>query len=501
MINFFYPIFSDFEFFLSEIFLITMFCILFVFLIIFGNSKLLKFPLVINVSIFFLLFIIFFVFLLNLNVFYINFTLFNFEIESNSFFVFLKILILICFFLCFLFYINNLNYEGSKNYEIIILFCLSVIGMLFLISSKDFLIMFLSLELTSLSFYILACSNKESSLSTEAGLKYFVLGSFSSGILLFGFCIIYGTTGLINLNDIFLLIENIKLEDDIYVNTILLGFVFIFISLLFKIGASPFHVWVPDVYEGVSIMVTSFFAIVPKISVFAFLIKIFFLFNFSFFFEIFQSILICCSILSLFIGTFGAIYQYKLKRFLAYSAISNIGYFLLSFITCNVEGLYSFLVYLLIYLVNLFIFFLILCSIRKRNNLLIVDINDLKILKETNPIMAFLFCINLFSMAGVPPLAGFYGKFYVFLNLINSEFYFLAFLGVIFSVISSFYYIRLIKILFFEYQSKKNLIKPVDFFSSILISIFSLFNLFFFVYPSFILEFFYFISLNFFLII
>ena len=266
--------------------------------------------------------------------------------------------------------------------------------------------------------------------------------------------------------------------------SLILGIIFVVVAIMFKIGAAPFHMWVPDVYEGVPTIVTAFFAIVPKIAIFSLLVRL----QLSLFYEnlVFtQEIFVYAAILSITIGTLGALYQTKLKRLLAYSAISHVGFLLLGFVSFNNWSIFSLFFYLIIYIIISINIFTVLLVLRKiDNNLKFKKINELVILFKSNPLLAINFCLILFSIAGIPPLVGFYSKLYIFISALKSEIYITAILAAILSVIASMYYIRLIKLMFFKNFEYWALCTELTKKESLLISITFFFNLFFFCYPE-----------------
>ena len=493
LVNFFE---NDFLLIFPELFLLIFISFFILFLVIIGNSKVFKLPIILSTAIYLALFGFFLTFLLYNNLISVDCYLFNFQFHNDQFIIFIKYFILISVSCCLFISLDFLKFEGIRSYEYVLLILLSIFGMLLLISSYDFISIYLALELQSLCLYILASYDKNSHFSTEAGLKYFILGAFASGLLLFGFSLLYGLTGITNLDD--LLHFMYYLEDDNFLfNGIVLSFIFISIAFLFKLGSAPFHMWLPDVYEGVSLIITFFFAIVPKIVIIGFMLKFYILILNSL--NLYWSTLFMyCAIFSLLVGSLGALYQIKLKRLVAYSAIGNVGFLLFGLGCNNIEGIHSVILYLIFYLINLISLFCIILILRRfSNNLNIVNIYDLSYLKDSNVLIAFFMSLFLFSMAGIPPLIGFYGKFYIFLALVNSNFYFLALIGVLFSVISSFYYIRLIKLLFFNSRVTFFFYKNLFFKNLFFIIYFGLFNICFFIYPSFLLEYTYQLALNF----
>lgn len=333
------------------------------------------------------------------------------------------------------------------KFEFTILLTTSLLGMLLLVSSSNLLAIYLALELQSLSAYLLAAYHKDSKESTEAGLKYFVLGALASGLILFGISLVYGFTGLINL-------EDIKLLEGIATGAIL-GSIFLVVGLLFKLAAVPFHGWVPDVYEGAPTHVTAFFATLPKIALLIMLIKIL---NVGFYGAIntWQSLITISAGLSIIIGSLGALYQTKIKRLLAYSTIANVGFILIGVATGTIEGLEAAIVYTLIYMVtNLGIFTIILCI--KKDNFKLLELQNLG---SKQGLIAISLIIFLFSTAGLPPLAGFIGKLEILMSAISEEMYVLVLIAIVMSVISTAYYIRLVQIMYF--QDKEYVLGPIE---------------------------------------
>ena len=348
--------------------------------------------------------------------------------------------------------------------------------MLVLIGSNNLMAMYLGIELQSLSLYVLAAIKRDSLQSAESGIKFFVLGALSSGILLYGSSLIYGFTGSTNFNDIFTSIsslENLNLG-------IIFGLVFILVGLAFKVSAVPFHMWTPDVYEGSPTSVTAFFAIVPKVAAVA-LIYRFCLEPFANFYKEWSQIIIFLSIASMFLGAIAAIAQTNIKRLLAYSSIGHIGYVLIGLASFNVAGVKGSVIYMLIYVLMNIAIFAVILSLKLKDNY-IEKISDLSGLSRAKPIFSICIAITMLSMAGIPPLAGFFGKFYIFIAAIEAKLFYLAVLGVLSSVISAFYYLRIIKVMYFDdleisdYQSnisaKASLIL---FFSMLVITMFILY--------------------------
>ena len=375
---------------------------------------------------------------------------------------------------------------GSKYIEVInlnkieypILILSSILGMMIMISSNDLIVFYMGLELQSLALYVLASFNRDNLLSTESGLKYFVLSALSSGLLLYGCSLTYGFSESTNFDQI--LINSTEFN---YGTTF--GIVFILVGLAFKISAVPFHMWAPDVYQGSPTSVTLFFAILPKIAALSVFIK--FLYTpFANMNDQWQTIIVFISIASMIFGAVAAIGQKNLKRLIAYSSISHMGYALAGLATVSNQGIQSSITYISIYLVMNLAFFSCLFML-KRNDKYYENIEDLSGLSKKHPILSFSLLIVLFSLAGIPPLAGFFAKFYVFLAVIEQSMYFLAIVGLLATVVAAFYYLRIIKIIYFdpekeEYETSHNLGLKIT------LAISTIFILAYFIYPSGITE-------------
>ena len=388
--------------------------------------------------------------------------------------IFMKVLTLL---FCFFVLLSSKDYIKSNNidkieYPIIILS--STLGMILMISSYDLIIFYLGLELQSLCLYILASFKRDDERSTEAGLKYFVLSALASGLLLYGCSLIYGFTGSTNF-------EIISANLDEANTGAVFGIVFIIVGLAFKVSAVPFHMWTPDVYEGSPTSVTSFFALVPKIAA----ISVFIRFMYVPFVNVisqWQTIIIFLSIASMILGAVAAIGQSNIKRLMAYSSIGHMGYALAGLATGTNSGIQSTIIYLTIYLVmNLGAFGCIFMM--KRENVYYENINDLSGLSKNHPMVALSFLIILFSLAGIPPMAGFFAKFYIFMAVIEVKMYALAIIGLVTTVVSAFYYLRIIKIIYFD-KPKKPFEENYDWGVKISLILSSILILIYFIYPS-----------------
>ena len=359
----------------------------------------------------------------------------------DSFSNFFKILILIAS----LFVLNTSkvfitdNKIGKFEYPIIIL--LSILGMFFMVSSNDIILFYLGLELQSLSLYILASIDRDNLRSSESGIKYFVLSALSSGLLLYGCSLLYGFTGSTNFD----LIADQLIKDN---TGAVFAMVFVLVGLAFKVSAVPFHMWTPDVYEGAPTSITSYFAVVPKVAGLAVLIKFMFI-PFSNILSEWQLIIIFISIASMILGAVAAIVQKNIKRLLAYSSIGHVGYALAGVATGVISGYESSIIYISIYVVMNVGAFSCLYLLKKDGEYR-ENISDLSGLSKKQPLLAISFLVILFSLAGIPPLAGFFAKFYVFTAVIEQKMYALAIIGLLTTVISAFYYLRIIKIIYFD---------------------------------------------------
>ena len=331
------------------------------------------------------------------------------------------------------------NKLDKFEYPIIIL--LSILGMFVMVSSNDLILFYLGLELQSLSLYILASIDRDNLRSTESGIKYFVLSALSSGLLLYGCSLLYGFTGSTNFDTI---AEQLNTEN---VGAVF-AMVFILVGLAFKVSAVPFHMWTPDVYEGAPTSITSYFAVVPKVAGLALLIKFMFI-PFSNILLEWQTIIIFISIASMILGAVAAMAQKNLKRLLAYSSIGHIGYALAGVATGVISGYQSAVIYISIYVIMNIGAFSCLYLLKKEGQYK-ENISDLSGISKKHPILAISFLIILFSLAGVPPLGGFFAKFYVFVAVLEQQMYTLAIIGLVTTVMSAFYYLKIIKTIYFD---------------------------------------------------
>ena len=382
-------------------------------------------------------------------------------------------------------YFSNFYKKEEKintfEYWILVLFC--GFSLLLIFQIYDLLSLYLIIELQSLSFYILASYKRNSEFSTEAGLKYFVTGAFSSALLLLGCSFLYGLTGVTNFEDFNLLLISIDYKSMIfYSGSLLTGFIFICSSLLFKVGGAPFHMWVPDVYEGAPLITTSFFSIFPKYGIITLLIKLCF-FSFNVFFNFWIYFFLLSSFVSLLVGSLGALMQNKLKRLFAYSSINHIGFILMGFLISDHVGLLSICIYLIIYIFTNYALFSLLMGLRLLKYPSWYQLrytNELKNLYQTNPLLSFSITIILFSMAGIPPLGGFFAKVFVLMVSIQSNSYFIALIAVLLSCLAAFYYIRIIQLIYFSKIFRTPVENKFSKESSYVLSISTIFLLLFF---------------------
>jgi len=363
--------------------------------------------------------------------------------------------------------------EKINFYEYWIISILAIVAMLFISNSFDFLVMYLAIEFQSIAFYILASLKRTSEFSTEAGLKYFVLGAFSSALLLLGISLLYGTTGLTNFGDLSKFFWGITSTKSCVINATLLGIVLIEAALFFKISAAPFHMWSPDVYEGAPTNVTSFFGILPKLALVGLMFRIFYLCCAEIIYML-NFTLVICAFLSMLIGTFGTLAQAKWKRFIAYSTISHVGFILAGFSTSEFTGAFGSMFYILIYTLTSLAIFSIVLSFRNISYPTTYQsryLGDVTGLVKVNPVLSASLVGVLFSMAGIPPFPGFFAKAFVLLALLQEKLRGLAILAIILSCISCFYYIRLIQTMYFTNAKVIAIFCPIEKEKSIVISL------------------------------
>ncbi len=359
--------------------------------------------------------------------------------------VFFKCLVVGAAALCLLISQDYLELQGIARFEYVVLVMLATTGMMLMISANDFIALYVGLEMQSLALYVIASFHRDDVRSVEAGLKYFVLGALASGMLLYGASLIYGYAGTTGFAAIGAAIG--ALHGAIPVG-LMVGLVFVIAGLAFKVSAVPFHMWTPDVYQGAPTPVTAFFSLAPKVAAIALLLRVM-MEPFGDMAAQWRQIIVFLSIASMLLGAFAAIGQTNIKRLMAYSSIGHVGYALIGLAVGGEEGIRSVLIYMAIYLVmNLGTFACILCM--RRHDQMVEDIADLAGASRVNPVMALALAIFMFSMAGIPPLAGFFSKLYIFLAAVQAEMYVLAVIGVLSSVVSAFYYLRIVKVMYFD---------------------------------------------------
>ncbi|MHB1217626.1 MAG: NADH-quinone oxidoreductase subunit NuoN [Alphaproteobacteria bacterium] len=397
---------------------------------------------------------------------------------ADGFAVFMKQLALAGSALALIMSIGFNEREGIARFEFPILFLYATLGMMMMISANDLLALYVGLELQSLCLYVVAAYRRDNLRSSEAGLKYFVLGALSSGMLLYGISLVYGFAGTTRFDTLFEVLSSAEAGPPLGV---LVGLVFIAAGLAFKVSAVPFHMWTPDVYEGAPTPVTAFFAAAPKVAATALFVRVMVGPFFAMFFQ-WQQIIVFVSLASMALGAFAAINQSNIKRLMAYSSIGHIGYALVGLAAGSEAGIGGLLVYMAIYVaMGIGTFGCILCMRRKGR--MVETISDLSGLARTNPALALAMAIFMFSMAGIPPLAGFFGKFFVFKAAIQAELYTLAVVGVLTSVVAAFYYLRIVKVMYFD-EAAEAFERPIGATLTVVIGATALFTLLLVVNPG-----------------
>ena len=374
--------------------------------------------------------------------------------------------------------IMSLDYwreRGGVKFEFAVLVLLATTGMMMMISANDLIALYVGLELQSLALYVIAAFRRDSARSAEAGLKYFVLGALSSGMLLYGASLVYGFTGSTEFAIIAAAVQPSGANLGLVV-----GLVFLMAGFAFKISAVPFHMWTPDVYEGAPTPVTAFFAAAPKLAAMALTVRVL-ITAFPAVTLQWQQIVVFLAISSMALGSFAAIGQTNIKRLMAYSSIGHMGYALVGLAAGSAEGVAGVIIYLAIYLVMTLGTFACILAMR-RDGHMIEDIDALAGLSRTQPMMAFLLAMLLFSLAGIPPLAGFFAKFYVFLAAIHAGLYALAVIGVLLSVVGAYYYLRIVKLMYFDVPAER--FEPMQAPLAAVLGVSGAFILLYFVYPA-----------------
>lgn len=409
--------------------------------------------------------------------------LFGFDFDLfDSLYFFNQNFQLIFFFVLLLVCLTSRDFLTTKTiakFEYEILFLFVALSSICLCFADDFLTFYLAIELQSLSFYVFATFNRNSEFCTEAGLKYFVFGAVISCFLLLGFCFVYFAFGSTHFETLYSLIV---IQNDAF---LFIGIIFILIPLLFKIGSAPFHSWLCDVYDGSILTVTLLFASAPKIILFSIIVKLFY-FLFSEFQTFSNVFFIYCSLGSIFVGSISALYQKRIKRLFAYSTITHTGFILLAILATSIESVKAIVFYIIIYsLLTVLLFSTLIYSVVTTNNYPKYLINWTSLCLK-NYIYAITFTFILFSIAGVPPLAGFFSKFFVLFSVIAQEYYLIGVFVIVLSSIACFYYIRLIKIFFFSKTGKNDfwLSSTTTTNNEIIIGCLMLFNTCFFINPD-----------------
>ena len=391
----------------------------------------------------------------------------------DNFARFLKVLAIFGSAVAILMSIDYTRRHDQQRFEYSVLIVLSTLGMMMLISAADLIALYLGLELMSLPLYVVAASHRSTLRSTEAGLKYFVLGALSSGMLLYGASLTYGFTGTVS----FAGIAHSAAEAG---TGLIFGLVFLFAGFCFKVSAVPFHMWTPDVYEGAPTPVTAFFAAAPKVAGIAMFVRVA-VTAFPGITAQWQEIVSFVAIASMLLGSFAAIGQRNIKRLMAYSSIGHMGFALIGLAAGTSDGVQGVLVYMAIYVTMTLGVFAAILSMRRSGGM-VESIDQLAGLARTNPTLAFLFAMLLFSMAGVPPLAGFFAKFYVFLAAIQSGLYILAVIGVLASVVGAYYYLAIVKVMYFDEPAPGFAPMPDEL--KVVLGVCAVFNIVFFLYPG-----------------
>jgi NADH-quinone oxidoreductase subunit N len=394
----------------------------------------------------------------------------------DAFAKFFKVAVFLGSAVAILMSLNFFKREGFNRFEYPVLVLLAVIGMGMMISANDLIAVYVGLELMSLSLYVIAAINRDNLRSTEAGLKYFVLGALSSGLFLYGASLIYGFTGTTGFDGIAAAVQQGSRPS----LGLVFGLVFVLAGFAFKVSAVPFHMWTPDVYEGAPTPVTAFFAAAPKLAAMALLVRAM-IDGFPNAAPSWQQVIMFISIASMGLGAFAAIGQNNIKRLLAYSSIANVGFALVGLAAANESGVRGLLVYMIVYLAMTLGTFACVLAMRTREGM-VEDVGDLSGLAKNNPGMAALLAVLMFSLIGLPPLAGFFGKYMVFLAAIEAQLIALAILGVLSSAIGAYYYLRVVKVMYFD--EPKTQFEPMPGELKVVLGASAAFVLLFFLYPS-----------------
>ena len=395
---------------------------------------------------------------------------------TDSFAVYAKIMVLVAAALTLVISKPFLEMHEMARFEYGVLIVFACLGMMMMISANDLMTLYVGLEMQSLSLYVIAAFRRDEQRSTEAGLKYFVLGAIASGMLLYGSSLVYGFTGTTSFDGL-----SATFAEGPPALGVIVGLVFIIAGLAFKVSAVPFHMWTPDVYEGAPTPVTAFFAVAPKIAATMLFLRVM-IEPFGALADQWQQIIIFISVASMVLGSLAAINQTSIKRLMAYSSIGHVGYALIGLAVADESGVRGILIYMAIYLVmNVGTFACILCM--RRGERMVEQISDLAGLSKSNPMLATAITIMMFSMAGIPPLAGFFGKYFIFVSAIEGGLYGLAIIGVLTSVIGAFYYLRVVKVAWFD-DPVDSFDRPIPVSLRVVIAATSLLIVLFILYPA-----------------
>ena len=409
-------------------------------------------------------------------------TAFNGAFVMDSFAALMKVLTFVATAIAIIMSQGFMKLEKLARFEYAVLLLLAAAGMGMMISANDLIALYMGIELQSLALYVVAAINRDSLRSTEAGLKYFVLGALSSGMLLYGASLIYGFSGSTNFVEIAAAFQP---QDGVLPMAQVLGLVFLLAGLAFKVSAVPFHMWTPDVYEGAPTSVTAFFASAPKLAGMTIFLRIM-MTGFENALVAWQQIIILLAIASMVLGAFAAIGQQNIKRLMAYSSIGHMGFALVGFAAASEAGVASVILYMTLYVVMTLGTFACILSMRQDSGP-VERISDLAGLSQTRPFMAFCLAVMMFSLAGIPPMAGFFGKLFVFRAAIDAGLYALSIIGVLASVVGAFYYLRIVKVMYLDAPADE-VNEPMPRELSILAGVMTAFTLFFFIYPAPLVE-------------
>jgi NADH-quinone oxidoreductase subunit N len=394
----------------------------------------------------------------------------------DAFSDYVKIAILLASMFSIWISLGYLKLEDMAHFEYPILIALATVGMMMMVSANDLIALYVGLELQSLSLYVLAAFNRDNARSTEAGLKYFVLGALSSGLLLYGCSLVYGFSGTTHFEGIVT-----ALSGQAPAIGLIIGIVFIASGLAFKVSAVPFHMWTPDVYEGAPTPVTALFAAAPKFAAIALFVRVL-MGPFGAITSEWRQVIVFISAASMIWGAFAAIGQHNIKRLMAYSSIGSVGYALIGLAAGTPAGVRSVLIYMTIYIISTLGAFVIILAMRRSSGY-VEEISDVAGLSRTRPVMAFALAAMMLSLAGLPPLAGIFAKFYVFVAAVDAHLVPLAVLGVVTSVVAAFYYLRIVKVIYFD-EPAEPFVEPMDFELKLVMGVAMVFVVLLFVYPG-----------------